>query len=163
MLKNDEHFKRAANSQQDCRTGCGERERSGAAEPPPVSAGSHGDSLSVLRQLAEGVRGMGMGDPDCGDRIEASDVVRWAADEIGRLRFAIRRIADQDATLSVCEGNVTVTMDAALTDEEREAVHRLCRAVTHYSAGGVAVDGGSFAGDDERAVAVVRGWLARLT
>ena len=50
-----------------------------------------------------------------------------------------------------------------LTDEEREAVHRLCRAVTHYSAGGVAVDGGSFARDDERAVAVVRGWLARLT
>jgi hypothetical protein len=49
-----------------------------------------------------------------------------------------------------------------LTDEEREAVHRLCRAVTHYSAGGVAVDGGSFARDDERAVAVVRGWLARL-
>jgi hypothetical protein len=51
----------------------------------------------------------------------------------------------------------------ALTDEEREAVHRLCRAVTHYSAGGVAVDGGSFARDDDRAVAVVRGWLARLT
>ena len=50
-----------------------------------------------------------------------------------------------------------------LTDEEREAVHRLCRAVTHYSADGVAVDGGSFARDDERAVAVVRGWLARLT
>jgi len=50
-----------------------------------------------------------------------------------------------------------------LTNEEREAVHRLCRAVTHYSAGGVAVDGGSFARDDERAVAVVRGWLARLT
>jgi hypothetical protein len=62
-----------------------------------------------------------MGDPDCGDRIEASDVVRWAADEIERLRFAIRRIADRDATLSVCNGNVTVTMDATLTDEERDA------------------------------------------
>jgi len=46
----------------------------------------------------------------------------------------------------------------ALTDEEREAMHRLCRAVTHYAAGG-AVDGGRFARDDERAVAVVRGWL----
>ena len=93
----------------------------GGAGPSPASAGSHGDSLSVLRQLAEGVRGMGMGDPDCGDRIEASDVVRWAADEIERLRFAIRRIADRDATLSVCNGNVTVTMDATLTDEERDA------------------------------------------
>ena len=38
------------------------------------------------------------------------------------LREAIRRLADQDATLSVCDGNVTVTMDATLTDEEREAV-----------------------------------------
>ena len=45
-----------------------------------------------------------------------------AAAEIERLRFAIRRIAEQDATLSVCEGDVTVEMDAALTDAEREAV-----------------------------------------
>jgi hypothetical protein len=44
------------------------------------------------------------------------------ADEILRLREAIRRLADQDATLSVCDGNVTVTVDATLTDEEREAV-----------------------------------------
>ena len=42
--------------------------------------------------------------------------------EIERLRDAIRRLADQDATLSVCGGNVTVTMDATLTDEEREAI-----------------------------------------
>jgi hypothetical protein len=39
-----------------------------------------------------------------------------------RLKKAIRRIAEQDATLSVCDGNVTVTMDATLTDEEREAI-----------------------------------------
>ena len=45
-----------------------------------------------------------------------------AADEIARLREAIRRLADQDATLSVQGGNVTVTVDATLTDEEREAV-----------------------------------------
>lgn len=45
--------------------------------------------------------------------------------EIARLRLAIRRLADQDATLSVCDGNVTVTMDATLTDAEREAVRRL--------------------------------------
>jgi hypothetical protein len=49
-------------------------------------------------------------------------LLREAAAEIERLRLAIRRLADQDATLSVCEGNVTVTMDAALTDAEREAI-----------------------------------------
>ena len=52
-----------------------------------------------------------------------------AAAEIERLRFAIRRLADQDATLSVCEGNVTVTMDAALTDAEREAVQRAMASI----------------------------------
>jgi hypothetical protein len=45
-----------------------------------------------------------------------------AAAEIARLREAIRRLADQDATLSACNGNVTVTMDTPLTDAEREAV-----------------------------------------
>jgi hypothetical protein len=45
-----------------------------------------------------------------------------AAAEIERLREAIRRLADQDATLSVQGGNVTVTIDATLTDEEREAI-----------------------------------------
>ena len=39
-----------------------------------------------------------------------------------RLKEAIRRLADQDATLSVCDGSVTVTMDATLTDAERAAV-----------------------------------------
>lgn len=45
-----------------------------------------------------------------------------AADEIERLREAIRRLAEQDATLSVQGGNVTVEMDATLTDAEREAL-----------------------------------------
>jgi hypothetical protein len=44
------------------------------------------------------------------------------AAEVRRLRAAIAALADQEATLSVCEGNVTVTMDAILTDEERAAV-----------------------------------------
>jgi hypothetical protein len=44
------------------------------------------------------------------------------ADEIGRLRVAIHSLADQDATLSAQGGSVTVTMDATLTDAEREAV-----------------------------------------
>ena len=52
--------------------------------------------------------------------------------EVARLKEAIRRLAEQDATLSVCDGNVTVQMDptpregsvqgqCAITDEERLA------------------------------------------
>ena len=44
------------------------------------------------------------------------------AEELEKHREAIRRLADQDATLSVCNGNVTVDMDASLTDAEREAI-----------------------------------------
>ena len=51
-----------------------------------------------------------------------------AAAEIERLRFAIRRLADQDATLSVRGGNVIVTMDATLTDAEREAIETAMNA-----------------------------------
>jgi len=104
------------------------------AKPSPASAGSHGDSLSVLRGLIEGVRGMGLGDPDSDDRIMASDVVRWAADEIERLR---------------------------LTDEEREAIERLCEAVAEYSD----IDrkeNGCHADDDMAAVAVARGLMKRM-
>jgi hypothetical protein len=39
--------------------------------------------------------------------------------EIERLKEAVRRLADKDATLSVQGGNVTVTMDIQLTDAER--------------------------------------------
>lgn len=42
--------------------------------------------------------------------------------EIDRLQEAIRRLADQDATLSIQGGNVTVTMDATLTAEELAAL-----------------------------------------
>jgi hypothetical protein len=52
----------------------------------------------------------------------SGDLFDEAADEIARLREAIRRLAEQDATLSAQGGNVTVTMDATLTDEERTAV-----------------------------------------
>jgi len=52
-------------------------------------------------------------------------------DEIARLREAIRRLADQDATLSVQGGNVTVTMDATLTDEERTAIEVACQDLRH--------------------------------
>jgi hypothetical protein len=48
--------------------------------------------------------------------------------EIARLREAIRRLADQDATLSVCNGSVTVTMDSTLTEAEREAIRTVAEA-----------------------------------
>jgi transcriptional regulator GlxA family with amidase domain len=67
------------------------------------------------------------------------------AAEIARLRTAIRRLAEQDATLSVCDGNVTVTMDATLTDAERAALHWFA----HY-------------GLPEHRAATLRGLLERL-
>lgn len=53
---------------------------------------------------------------------DPAGAITAAADEIERLREAIRRMADQDATLAVVGGTVTVTMDATLTDAEREAI-----------------------------------------
>jgi hypothetical protein len=44
------------------------------------------------------------------------------------LRAAIRRLADEDATLSVQGGNVTVTMDATLTAAERWAIREAAGA-----------------------------------
>jgi len=52
----------------------------------------------------------------------ADEEIQSLRAENKRLRLAIRRLAEQDATLSVCDGNVTVTMDGTLTDAEREAV-----------------------------------------
>jgi len=54
--------------------------------------------------------------------VERISLTQSLLDENERLREAIRCPAAQDATLSVQGGNVTVTMDAALTDEEREAI-----------------------------------------
>ena len=56
------------------------------------------------------------------DAEPASDLMDQAAAEIENLRKAIRRLAEQDATLSVCDGNVTVDLDGTLTDAEREAI-----------------------------------------
>ena len=67
--------------------------------------------------------------------------------ERDRLREAIRRIADQDATLSLQGGNVTVDMDSSLTDAEREAVEVAAEAY--------AADHG------ERFAATLRGLLSR--
>ena len=54
-------------------------------------------------------------------------------EENKQLREAIRRIADQDATLSVCDGNVTVTIDAFLTPEEREALQGCINDIGQYA------------------------------
>jgi hypothetical protein len=54
--------------------------------------------------------------------VERISLTQSLLDENERLREAIRCLAAQDATLSVQGGNVTVTMDAALTDEERAAI-----------------------------------------
>jgi hypothetical protein len=47
------------------------------------------------------------------------------AEENERLREAIRRLAEQDATLSVIGGNIILDVDAKLTNAEREAIE-LC-------------------------------------
>jgi hypothetical protein len=70
-----------------------------------------------------------------------------AADEIESLRLAIRRLAEQDATMSVCGGAVTVTLDATLTDAEREAVENAADVIDAKTCGNAAT---------------LRGLLARL-
>jgi len=83
---------------------------------------------------------------------EQSDAIIGAqAAEIARLKEAIRRLADQDGTLSVCGGAVTVTMDGAPTDAEREAISE-------------AAEGYESNNDDadcERIAATLRGLLER--
>jgi hypothetical protein len=52
-------------------------------------------------------------------------IVRQQRSEIERLKDAIRRIADQDATLSACAGEVTVQVDGTLSDHERKSIDRV--------------------------------------
>jgi hypothetical protein len=61
-----------------------------------------------------------------------------AADEIESLRLAIRRLAEQDATLSACGGAVTVTLDATLTDAEREAIENAADVIDAKTCGNAA-------------------------
>lgn len=98
-------------------------------------------------------------DIHCEDGI-ATQCIREAADEIDRLRAAIRRLAEQDATLSVCEGNVTVDMDATLTDAEREAVEWASDAYENCFCQRVGLDNN---GPDDcgRVAATLRGLLER--
>jgi hypothetical protein len=55
-------------------------------------------------------------------KAKADQIMQDQRAEIERLRDAIRRLEEQDATLSVCDGNVTVTMDGTFTDEDLEAI-----------------------------------------
>ena len=112
------------------------------------------DMMAHLHSLTDGVRHMSYGDPDDDECVQASDVVQWAIDEIERLRLAIRRLAEQDATLSLlCKRDgsqvVTVTMDATLTDAEREALEWLTAGESPFA-------------DEESRLRVLRGLLERL-
>lgn len=78
-------------------------------------------------------------------------------DENTRLREVIRRLADQAATLSVCEGNVTVEMDAAITDEERKAIKTVVGGFGMW----VAENGLTNDESLRRAVLTLRGLLAK--
>lgn len=77
--------------------------------------------------------------------------------EIERLREAIRSLAAQDATLSVQGGNVTVTMDATLTNAEREAVE-----LAIDSMNGVEDISASWSEREMAAISTLRGLLERL-
>ena len=81
---------------------------------------SHWMPIPALNDTNE--RSVASAGSQCGDAEIARLRLQSAHAEMELLRTAIRRLADQDATLSVCDGAVTVTMDATLTDEEREAV-----------------------------------------
>lgn len=107
-----------------------------SAAMPPASAGSVGERP--------------LGDPEV-----AVEILKL---RVAELEQAIRRLAEQDATLSLlCKRDgsqvVTVTMDGTLTSEEREAVEW---AVFEFD--GVRPDNGKAA---ERA-ATLRGLLERL-
>ena len=54
----------------------------------------------------------------------ADEEVQSLRAEVARLRLAIRRLAEQDATLSVQGGNVIVEMDATETDLANKSPNR---------------------------------------
>jgi hypothetical protein len=74
---------------------------------PPASFGSVGERITEY--LSHG----GLFNPELMQHQTVRDLLIDCRCEIDRLREAIRRLAEQDATLSVCDGNVTVEMDAA--------------------------------------------------
>ena len=80
---------------------------------------AHALIASLRDELLQEARINGMG----GEReARLMAIVAEREGQILQLKEAIRRIAAHDATLSVCDGDVLVQMDATLTDAEREAV-----------------------------------------
>jgi len=73
-----------------------------------------------------------------------------------RLRAAILLLADQDATLSVCGGSVTVTMDGTLTDAEQQAI---ADAIDVFAESAIHIDNDA----DRRRAETLRGLLRRLS
>lgn len=62
---------------------------------------------------------------------QTAQIIKDQHAEIVRLQEAIRRLADQDATLSVCNGNITVEMDA-ITPAEFAAVETAAKFMTGW-------------------------------
>jgi hypothetical protein len=104
------------------------------AEPSPASAGSHGPVAWPVMLSSGCMYGLheeqweataiceALKTHDIANALIVPLYRQPQQSAIDQLKEAIRRLADQDATLSVCDGNVTVTMDATLTDAEREAI-----------------------------------------
>lgn len=80
---------------------------------------------------------------------------------VAELEQALRRLADQDATLSVCGGAVTVTMDATLTVAEREFLQALHNAYEE-SANQTGYVNAAAQADSRKNAAIIRGLLERL-
>lgn len=81
--------------------------------------------MSISGKLCEELRRLARATPMsmlAGVDRRSAVAMEGAADRIELLESAIRRLADQDATLSVQGGNVIVQMDATLTDAERSAI-----------------------------------------
>ena len=89
------------------------------------------EALALLRHYPLSWNG------DCPERDNAANADNA---EVRRLRAAITALANQDATLSVCGGDVIVEMDCqdsvqknvTLTDEEREALEAAARIIDGY-------------------------------
>ena len=90
---------------------------------------------------------------------DAPPLLNDAVAEINRLREAIRRLAEQDATLSVQGGSVTVTMDATLADSERAAIKTVIGGFGMWVAQNGLTDNESL----RLAVVTLRNLLARLS
>lgn len=81
--------------------------------------------------------------------------------EVRRLRAAITALAAEDATLSICDGNVTVTMDATLTDAEHLLILRAAED-WHENAKVWRDNDDGVADESDRNAATLRALLERL-